>query len=118
MNENYKWLTNEFAINLIKYAFNDENVQINSINVETFLAPGSNFASDVIRLTIEFTGKAKTTQNSQFILKTTNSGDDHIQGQQFNREVQFGQKIVPQLGKILKLLDSKEALAIYPQFVF
>lgn len=86
------------------------------MNVRNFLAPGSNFASDVSRMTVKFSGNLGRSHLATWILKTSNAKNNEPKGKQFLREIEIRRDVTPKVDKMLRFLGHEYVSSIFPKY--
>lgn len=112
----FNWLTDNLVSKLIEYDRRGELAKIIDVNVRNFLAPGSNFASDVSRMTVKFSGNLGRSHLATWILKTSNAKNNEPKGKEFLREIEIRRDVTPKVDKMLRFLGHEYVSSIFPKY--
>lgn len=82
MSEQFHWLTDEFSLNLVKKICKKNNVNIESVKVESALPKGENFASNISRIEIQYIDETNKSKKLSVIQKSVTNEtmiSDHVE---------------------------------------
>ncbi|XP_043653422.1 uncharacterized protein LOC122620156 [Drosophila teissieri] len=114
-----EWLTKDYVGKKICRYFEDDSIQLKSLETDPATAKGDNYASVMTRINLEYTTKdSKDTQKATFLLKTTfaakDPATDLLAGYgAYTREMDMYEQILPHLAKMVRneLEDSRKMFA-------
>lgn len=109
-----KWLDQNFLLKHLRNYYSDPKIAIQCFLIKSATAKGENYASSIYRVSVEMTDGQKTNRNLNIILKTALPGDfafDTLSAYDvYDKEIDFYERIAPQIQTLLVPLNEKQQL--------
>lgn len=110
------WLDNSFLSTVLRGKYGDDSILVTSFEVSVATKKGESFASEIFRII----ARTSTGLQHHLILKkphTSKDRSDAVEGYQFfGKEMNFFNKFLPEVKKILRSIDEWEELC--PQLIY
>lgn len=109
-----KWLDQHFLLKHLQKYYSDSKLTIQRFSIKSATAKGENYASSIYRVTVQMSDGQKTNRNLNIIIKTALTGDfafDTLsECDVYDKEIDFYERIAPQIQKLLAPLNEKQQL--------
>lgn len=111
----HKFLSKEFFANILKKQQCDKGIEVTNLKLEPGLTKGENYASDIIRVTVEYTAGSNNQRCQKYIVKAgladSNMQDMLEEYDVFHREIVVYDKILPVVHSLMLSIEDKTKLA-------
>lgn len=109
-----KWLDQNFLLKHLRKYYSDPKITIQSFSIKSATAKGENYASSIYRVSVQMADGQKTNRNLSIIIKTALTGDfafDTLsECDVYDKEIDFYERIAPQIQTLLEPLNEKRQL--------